>query len=90
MASWVYAVRAQCTSGSVQVDFTTEEETAVSVSMDAEDSLAGWVLHFENGERVHSIELQLLDDDEPGQAKYLFVNLFNPNGGKFVQYIFAP
>ena len=80
----VYAVRAQGTSGSIQVDYATEDGTALSVGINADYSSAGGVLHFEDGERVRSIELQLLEDDVPEQAKYFFINMSNPIGGDFL------
>lgn len=80
----VYAVRAQGTSGSIQVDFATEDGTAVSIGIGADYSSAGGVLTFEDGERVQSIELQLLDDSEPEQAKYFFINMSNPDGSEYM------
>lgn len=88
----VYAVRAQGTSGSVQVDYATEDGTAVSVGINADYVSAGKMLHFEDGERVRSIVLQLLEDEVPEEAKYFFVNMSNPSGGESICAIhyFAP
>lgn len=78
----VYAVRAQGTVGSVQVEFSTEDGSALAGVINPDYVSQAAKLSFADGERVRSIQLQVLDDAIPELGKHFFVNLSNPTGGK--------
>ena len=78
----VYAVRAQGTIGSVQVEFSTEDGSALAGVINPDYVSQAAIISFTDGERVKSIQLQVLDDAIPELGKQFFVNLSNPSGGK--------
>ena len=79
----VYVVRAQGTAGVAQVEYATEDGTAVSGINPDYVPTAG-ELNFADGDRVKSFTVQLFDDDTPELGKYFFVNLSMPSGSEYM------
>ena len=78
----LYVVRAQGTIGSIQVEFSTEDGSAVGGGLNPDYEPQAGTISFADGERVKSIQLLILDDDIAELEKEFFVNLSNPTGGK--------
>lgn len=79
----VYVVRAQGSVGNISVEFFTSDGSATNLGLQPDYTSNAGTLHFASGVTVQSFDVVLLDDTDPELAKTFYVNLTNPQGGKY-------